>query len=160
MITPKGQHRLLAVTALVSAAVSQLLIFLPTRTKGRGHGPLFVLSLIFLCYHWYRFKKTPTNAVFYDIRTRPLPEQIDVSTRAIWVFAIIGPLLSWWTFRNLSALEHGTVPYVQVWAPIGFIYDLLGLWPAALCLPVLFGFGIAALALRIEKAKSALNRPG
>jgi len=83
-------------------------------------------------------------------------EQTSVLKGTIWTLVVGGPIMSYWIYHDLSALESGAKKSVSVWGPAATLYESLGFWPAVLCLPALCLVGIGVASYRLEKAKSAL----
>lgn len=53
---------------------------------------------------------------------------------------------TWFITHDLLRLESREVEQVRVWAPVAYVYDLFGFWPAVLLFPALGMFGIMAMA--------------
>ncbi|MGC4072356.1 MAG: hypothetical protein QM760_07545 [Nibricoccus sp.] len=73
------------------------------------------------------------------------------------MMATLGPVLSYWTYHDLTAVETGAEESVSVWAPVAVLYNNFGFWPAVLCWPLLCLFVIGASFFRIEKARSMIT---
>lgn len=159
MITPKKLHALKGWMYLAMAVVVPA-ILAPSSGAKVSIGFIVAAGAFFLAlsgYHWLQQTRTPSDAVFYDIRNQPPEEQIRVSKLGLWALLIAGPALSLWTYHDLSSLESGAERSVRVWAPVAMLYNNFGFWPAVACWPVLCGFCAASAFFRIEKAKSVLG---
>ncbi len=159
MNTPKKLHRLQAWLYLIAGIVAPIILLIPSGGSEGGITAAWIVGGIFLALsasHWYRFKKTPEDAILYDISKQPPAEQINVSKRVIWIVGILGPALSYWIYHDLMTLETGAEQSVIVWAPVAMLYDNFGFWPAVLCWPLLCLVIIGASFFRIAKAKSML----
>ena len=66
---------------------------------------------------------------------------------ATWAFGA-------WAYVRLSAFERGDVPPERLWAPVAFLYNWLGLWPAVLVLPLVGVIVWIAGGKMIERAES------
>ena len=83
-------------------------------------------------------------------------EQLAYYNRIFYLALIVFPLLSVWTYTELSALESGEIYSASFWYPVVLLYDSLGFWPAALLFPLLGIFVTGSLykkraALKMEK---------
>ncbi len=71
-------------------------------------------------------------------------EQIASLKRLMYLFLPACIILSIWVIFDLNQLESGGADSVRLWAPVAFLYDQLGYWPAILFVPVL---GLVVLGL-------------
>lgn len=71
-------------------------------------------------------------------------EQIASLKRLMYLFLPACVVLSTWIIYDLNQLESGGADSVRLWAPVAFLYDQLGYWPAILFVPVL---GLVVLGL-------------
>lgn len=144
---------------LAGAIIAPLVLILSSSNANDSFATAAVLSGIFLViagYHWFKFTKTPEEAVLYDITKEPPAEQIRLSKRLIWILVILGPLLSYWTYKDLTSVETGEAGSAIVWAPVAIFYDNFGFWPAVLFWPFLSLVIVGASFFRIVKAKSII----
>ena len=86
----------------------------------------------------------------------PVPDQVRYYRRLLIVSVIAFLVLSTWTIYKLNLLESGAQDNVEVWAPVSFVYEYLGYWPAALSLPLL---GIACCAVFLDKLRKLSSTP-
>jgi hypothetical protein len=70
-----------------------------------------------------------------------------IALGATWAFGA-------WAYVRLSAFERGDVAPERLWAPIAFLYNWLGLWPAVLVLPLVGVIVWIAGGKMIERAES------
>lgn len=75
--------------------------------------------------------------------------------RILIMSAIAFPILSAWIIYDLSALETGTEESVRIWAPIAFLYNIGGYWPAILATPALGIFVLTSLYRKFKAAEEA-----
>src|SRR5262245_48005447 len=97
-MSPKNLQLLQALMYLAFAIVMPLVVIGPS-----GPGSAALLGSIFLAlagYHWFKFKKTPADAVPYNVTKLPPDEQIRVLRWMIWIVVILGPIVSYWTFQD------------------------------------------------------------
>lgn len=163
MITPKKLHRLQAVIWFVAGVVVPIFLLRPSGGSKERIPGAAILGGIFLAvsvHHWCKFRKTSDNAIFYEISKQPPVEQIRGCKRSIWVLAILGPVLSCWTYYDLFSVETGAEQSVSVWVPVAMLYNFFGFWPAVLCWPLFCSLVIGASFIRIQKAKSMLQQNG
>jgi len=71
-------------------------------------------------------------------------DQIASLKRLMYLFLPACIILSIWVIFDLNQLESGGADSVRLWAPVAFLYNQLGYWPAILFVPVL---GLAVLGL-------------
>ena len=159
--TSRKDHRLMAAFWLL---IALLPVILSIWNSIDNLGIIFgiIWGCFFICksiYHFYKYRKTSVDTAdtkFFDIRKQPPEVQIHVSKRVIWIMLLLIPVLTLWTYSDLSALEDGSKAFVTVHEPVALLYNLFGFWPAVLCWPV-FGLIICSLAIfRIRKVRSVV----
>src|SRR6478735_6642829 len=104
MITPKKLYRikfLLFLSLAVMSPAIMLLRFGGAPVDVKGIAVTAGCFLVLAASHGWKYRKTPENAVFYNISKRSPEEQLRVSRWAVKILPIVGPLIGYITYRNL-----------------------------------------------------------
>jgi hypothetical protein len=117
------------------------------------------LCVLGAAYNLWRTRRTPKDAtvkVMITIEDLPPSRQLTFARRALWASLIAFPVLSGYIGYELYRLESHEVKSVMIWAPISFLYEYLGFWPAELAVPLL---GIICIATYLGKLKQLRSAP-
>jgi hypothetical protein len=103
---------------------------------------------------------TPTprqSRAFFDPNTLAPRDRIAHVRRALLVLTAALAALTVMTVRDISTLESGASNRALLWAPVGFMYETFGHWPAVLFAPGLWVVVSSALGRRWLKARRELS---
>ena len=96
--------------------------------------------------HWQQDPATPIQTVD-DL---PPAQGARQTRRIMWLIGTVSVLGSAFMAYQLAQVEFGLARRATVWAPVAFVYDFFGFWPAILLLPVLGFVIIVALARKLR----------
>jgi hypothetical protein len=110
---------------------------------------------------WRRFRHArtapPEAEAFFDPNTLAPRDRIAHVRRSFLILTAALGALTAMTVRDISTLESGAANSTMLWAPVGFMYDVFGYWPAMLFAPGLWIVVSCALARRWLKARRELS---
>lgn len=119
------------------------------------------LALLFFAIAAWRIRKalrptaTPAVEEAADGLSHLPPDEQVAKVRRLRLIALVA---TWgfgiWAYVRLSALERGEEGPRRLWAPIAFLYERFGLWPAVLALPLIGVIVWVAGARMIERAEA------
>ncbi len=115
---------------------------------------LMSLLFAFLSYKEYKKSKLSNNV---DMPYSPpinstANEQIDFHKKTIYIGGVAFLLLTIIVVCDLNDLESGQTESISTFAPVVFVYQQFGYWPAVLTLPVL---GLACVIIFLKKIKDS-----
>ncbi len=144
----------------VAAAV---LLLIPNIVDIDKFGRIFTyalagLILLMAIYNFWRYKKSHQDSIVYEnLATAPSNLQLKyfkkIMILSYFVFPAISVLAAW----ELKSLDSGRVENVNLWFPLGLIYEHMGYWPTVispLCLGIIC---IVIFKWKITKIKT--NNP-
>ncbi len=103
-------------------------------------------------FHFWSALRTPSVAAVTLIPGRaPVPEQIRILRRSLWLSAFAFSLVSICVAYDLHQLETGVVDYVRTAEFSGFLYEHFGYWTAVLAIPVLGFICCTGFVLKLRK---------
>jgi hypothetical protein len=105
---------------------------------------------------WKARRAPPDEIIVSNPELLPAPVQVSYYRRILVLSLIAFPALSVWTIYSLNQLQSGAEKSVEVWAPVSFVYETFGYWPAVLALPVL---GMACCAVFLHKLRKLDGLP-
>jgi len=106
-------------------------------------------------YNFWKARRTPPNEVVVsNPELLPAPVQVSYYRRMLVLSLIAFPILAAWTIYSLNQLQSGAEKSVEVWAPVSFVYEIFGYWPAVLALPVL---GTVCCAVFLHKLRKLMR---
>jgi hypothetical protein len=157
----KLNHRIgyLAPIAYIVGGVAVLAIPLFVEPKDI-EGVIFVvvLGLALLgrgtCSLW-RHSKLDSTAPVHTIDDLPLDQRVRTLRRMILIVPIAFTPLAGLVAYELAQVEYGSAKSVRVWAPVAFLYNNFGFWPAVLAVPALGLLLIMALAWKLRTIREA-----
>jgi hypothetical protein len=76
-------------------------------------------------------------------------KQLAVRLRLVFIFSLVSVPAEAFILYDLLQLESHAVESVRAWAPIAFLYELFGFWPAVLFIPSFFGIVIIILSMKL-----------
>jgi len=91
----------------------------------------------------------------HTIDDLPLDQRVRTLRRAILIAPIAFTPLAALVAYELAQVEYGSAQSVRVWAPVAFLYNNFGFWPAVLAVPVLGLLVIMALAWKLRTIREA-----
>jgi hypothetical protein len=110
---------------------------------------------------WRRFRHArtapPEAKAFFDPNTLAPRDRIAHVRRALLVLTAALAALTVMTVRDISTLESGASNRALLWAPVGFMYETFGHWPAVLFAPGLWVVVTCALGRRWLNARRELS---
>ena len=119
-----------------------------------------VMAAVMLFFAFRFYKQSKITGTEEKMHTPYAPaanatnaEQIKYYTRMIWMSSIAFSILTWIIASDLNDLESGQAASVSIWAPVSFVYEKAGYWPAVLSLPLLALAAIAVFLFKIKKIK-------
>jgi hypothetical protein len=102
-------------------------------------------------FSFWRHRKLDPTAPVYTIDDLP----VDQRARTLRRFLVLVPIgftpAAALAGYELMRLEYGWARSVSVWAPVAFVYNSLGFWPAVLLIPAL---GLALMMYLAWKLRS------
>jgi membrane protein implicated in regulation of membrane protease activity len=110
---------------------------------------------------WRRFRHVrtapPEARAFFDPNTLAPRDRIAHMRRSFLLLTAALGALTAMTVRDISTLESSASNRVSLWAPVGFMYDVFGYWPAVLFAPGLWVVVSCAFGRRWLKARRELS---
>jgi hypothetical protein len=110
---------------------------------------------------WRRFRHArtapPGAKAFFDPNTLAPRDRIAHVRRSFLILTAALAALTAMTVRDISILESGASNRALLWAPVGFMYDAFGYWPAVLFAPGLWVVVSCAFGRRWLKARRELS---
>ncbi len=104
-------------------------------------------------YHVWRLRRTkPQEQIVTRAEGLPVAQRPAALRRAVWTGGLGCLVLSFWAGWELWTVETGRAERATVWAPIAFVYEHLGFWPAMLTAPAL---GVLIVVSGLRKARAA-----
>src|SRR6185437_3523389 len=118
---------------------------------------LMAAVLVYLAYRCFKQIKTTKDEemAYAPPANATTKQQITFYKRYMLIGLIAYPILTIIIVPDLNDLEAHSVDSVHLWAPVAFLYNHFGYWPAVLFVPVI-GLVITLLFIRkIKQVKSS-----
>jgi hypothetical protein len=103
---------------------------------------------------WRHRKLDPTTPV-HTIDDLPVDQRVRALRRMILMVPITFAPLAALVGYEIAQVEYGWEQSVRVWAPVAFLYNNLGFWPAVLFVPAAGVLLIMALAWKLRTIREA-----
>jgi len=139
--------------ALVVAVVLGAVLWLaPVQSPSPAVYAIVVSSIaVFGVQQLWQARRTVRDAVAklppaLDPNSLPIDDRLRLFRRQLLIGAIVSPLLSVITAVELQRLESCDGGRVTIWAPLAFLYEYFGYWPAVLA-PLVVGGTISTLLI-------------
>ena len=117
---------------------------------------LFGLGLLgWGAFSLWRHSKLDSTAPVHTIDDLPLDQRVRTLRRAILIVPIAFTPLAAFVGYELAQVEYGLAQSVRVWAPVAFLYNNFGFWPAVLFVPVAGLLLIMSLAWKLRTIREA-----
>jgi hypothetical protein len=128
----------------------------PKDLEGAIFLALFGLGLLgWGAFSLWRHRKLDATAPVHTIDDLPLDQRVRTLRRMILIVPIAFTPLAAFVAYELAQVEYGSAKSVRVWAPVAFLYNNFGFWPAVLAVPVLGLLLIMALAWKLRTIREA-----
>jgi hypothetical protein len=85
----------------------------------------------------------------------PPDQRVRALRRLMWLAAIAFTPATALVAYELAQVEYGSARSVSVWAPVAFVYNALGFWPAVLFVPTVGLLLILALAWKLRTVRES-----
>lgn len=159
----KLNHRIgyLAPIAYIVGGVAVLAMPLFVEPKD-VEGVIFVVLLGLGLLGWglfslWRHSKVDTTAPVHTIDDLPLDQRVRTLRRMMLIVLIAFTPLAAFVAYELAQVEYGGVTSVRVWAPVAFLYNNFGFWPAVLFVPAAGLLLIMSLAWKLRTIRENPN---
>jgi len=159
----KLNHRIgyLAPIAYIIGGVAVLTMPLFLEPKDL-EGVIFVVVLGLGLLGWglfslWRHSKLDATAPVHTIDDLPLDQRVRTLRRMILIVPIAFTPLAAFVAYELAQVEYGGATSVRVWAPVAFLYNNFGFWPAVLFVPVAGLLLIMSLAWKLRTIRENPN---
>ena len=103
---------------------------------------------------WRHSRQAPDTQV-HTIDDLPPDQRVRALRRLMWVVPIAFTPATALAAYQLAHVEYGWARSVTVWAPIAFLYNTLGFWPAVLSIPAAGLVLILALAWKLRTIRES-----
>lgn len=155
----KNYHLLKAWLYAISALfILSLPLWIEIGNNGGGYPLLIILCAFFgyMSFKHFKYAKTSREedrayAPPADANTQ---EQISFYRRYLYISLIAFPVLSLIVISDLNDLEKANGVSIRVWAPVAFLYEQYGYWPAVVFVPALWCVVILLFIKKIYSLKS------
>jgi hypothetical protein len=129
-------------------------------------GPKDLEGLIFLlllglgllgwgAFSLWRHSRLDPTAPVHTIDDLPVDQRVRTLRRMIVIVPVAFTPLAAFVGYELAQVEYGLARSVRVWAPVAFLYNNLGFWPAVLFVPAVGLLLIMALAWKLRTVREA-----
>ena len=159
----KLNHRIgyLAPIAYIIGGVAVLAMPLFLEPKDL-EGVIFVVVLGLGLLGWglfslWRHSKLDATAPVHTIDDLPLDQRVRTLRRMILIVPIAFTPLAAFVAYELAQVEYGGATSVRVWAPVAFLYNNFGFWPAVLFVPAAGLLLIMSLAWKLRTIRENPN---
>jgi len=157
----KLNHRIgyLAPIAYIIGGVAVLAMPLFLEPKDL-EGVIFVVVLGLGLLGWglfslWRHSKLDATAPVHTIDDLPLDQRVRTLRRMMLILPIAFTPLAAFVAYELAQVEYGGATGVRVWAPVAFLYNNFGFWPAVLFVPAAGLLLIMSLAWKLRTIREA-----
>jgi len=152
--------------AYLYAATAIFILSVPLWAEITDNGfglPFCLLMAAVFGYLSYSFFKKARGARDEDMSHAPptdatAPQKIKFYTRFLYLSSVAFPLLTLIDILELNSLEPGVNKSVELWAPVAFLYNHYGYWPAVLSVPVLGLVVILGFVRKIRIVSGSLQK--
>jgi len=103
---------------------------------------------------WRHSKRNPTAPV-YTVDDLPLDQRVRTLRRMMLIVPIAFTPAATLVGYELVRLEYGWADRVSVWAPVAFVYNTFGFWPAVLFVPAAGLLLIMFLATKLRSIRES-----
>jgi len=159
----KLNHRIgyLAPIAYIIGGVAVLAMPLFLEPKD-PEGVIFVVVLGLGLLGWglfslWRHSKLDATAPVHTIDDLPLDQRVRTLRRMMLILPIGFTPLAAFVAYELAQVEYGGATGVRVWAPVAFLYNNFGFWPAVLFVPAAGLLLIMSLAWKLRTIRENPN---
>ena len=153
-----SRRRYLLFHAWAYTGIAMFIALLPLATRVDTLGYCFAFGfsvlLAFKAYKSFKALKEVKDEerVYTPDENATTPEKISFYKRFMRLSAIAFPVLTVITGLELSGLSSDSTR-ASVWAPVAWVYNMFGYWPAMLFVPLLGAFCIIGFMIKIAKLK-------
>lgn len=144
-----------ALAVALTLVVALILAPFPSPAGVTG-GVVAVLICAFGIMQLARARRTPSSAIYKssysDPNLLPLPQRIRYFQRQLLITSVVFLASSTWVAHQLNRLGSGEAERVMLWAPLVWLYEHWGYWPAVLATPALGVALCGVLAMRLRTA--------
>src|SRR5262245_52875370 len=105
----------------------------------------------------WRHSKLDATAPVHTIDDLPLDQRVRTLRRMMLILPIAFTPLAAFVAYELAQVEYGGVASVRVWAPVAFLYNNFGFWPAVLFVPAVGLLLIMSLAWKLRTIRENPN---
>src|SRR6266700_3726623 len=149
-------HPIIYIVGGVAVLAMPLFIDGPKDLEGVIFLVLFGLGLLsWGIFSLWRYSKLDPTAPVYTIDDLPLDQRVRTLRRMILIIPIASTPLAAFVGYELAQVEYGWAKSVRVWAPVAFLYNNFGFWPAVLLVPAAGLLLIMALTWKLRTIKEA-----
>jgi hypothetical protein len=103
----------------------------------------------------WRHSKLDATAPVHTIDDLPVDQRVRTLRRMMLIVPIAFTPLAAFVGYELAQVEYGGAKSVRVWAPVAFLYNNFGFWPAVLFVPAAGLLLIMALAWKLRTIREA-----
>lgn len=103
----------------------------------------------------WRHSKLDAAAPVHTIDDLPVDQRVRTLRRMMLIIPIAFTPLAAFVGYELAQVEYGGAKSVRVWAPVAFLYNNFGFWPAVLFVPAAGLLLIMALAWKLRTIREA-----
>jgi hypothetical protein len=154
----KYVHYMSYLPPLMRMALGVFCMGLPFVVNGAKEFELTVIIVLlglgffgFGAYQLWRHSRHDPTAPAYTIEDLPPDQRARTLRRMTWIVPIAFTPATALVGYELARLEYGWADRVSVWAPVAFVYNTFGFWPAVLLIP---GAGLLLVLFLATKLRS------
>ena len=106
-------------------------------------------------FSFWRHRRQDPPAPVATIDDLPPDQRVRALRRSMWLVAIAFTPATALIAYELAQVEYGWARTVSVWAPVAFVYNALGFWPAVLFVPAVGLLIVLALAWKLRAVRES-----
>src|SRR5262245_38543378 len=143
---------------VAGVAVLAMPLFIDGPKDSEGAIFLVLFGLGFLswgAFSLWRHSRLDATAPVHTIDDLPLDQRVRTLRRAILIVPIAFTPVAAFVGYEIAQVEYGLAKSVRVWAPVAFLYNNFGFWPAVLFVPTVGLLLIMGLAWKLRTIREA-----
>ena len=128
-------------------------LLVKTDPMGRvfGFGMIAICAIAGLVNLWLAKVASTSDTISFFPKYDSASEEASKLRKGLWVVLLAFPLISAWIADTLHRVETGAEQSARVWAPVAFVYNAFGYWPAVMTVPVIGVLCAISGVLRLRK---------
>jgi hypothetical protein len=159
--TTKYMHYMNYLPHLVRMALGLAFMGMPLVVEAKDfEGAAFIVLLGLAFFGWgafslWRHSRQDPAATVYTVDDLPPDQRVRTLRRLMLIVPVAFTPAAGLVGYELLRLEYGWVDRVSVWAPIAFVYNNWGFWPAVLLIPAVGLLLVMVLATKLRSIREA-----